>query len=47
MKPLQTFEEFINESIEESTIPDRFKTSEEEHKFLVSNKPKNTFRQLV
>jgi hypothetical protein len=37
------------ESIEENKISDtdRFKTPEEEHRFLVSNKPKNTFRQLV
>jgi hypothetical protein len=37
-------ESFLNES---SSYPERFETSEEEHEYLISTKPKNTFKQLV
>lgn len=40
-KPITT-----KKSVKEATEP-RFKTSEEEHAYLISTKPKNTFRQLI
>ena len=45
MKHIHTFESFLDET--SSYAEERFKTPEEEHEYLVSTKPKNTFKQLV